>query len=318
MKKTTLLLTLSLLVFVFSCKDEDTFTNQTGIYSSNDFFMIQEGVSSAEMAISNIVHIIELAIDEEEVFYSNGITYPVITKEKLDPNQISDYPMILNLDFGEDTIQGYDNRYRAGKITANISAYWKDSLSLIEADIQNYYMATHTPNYIDGIKKEYISSCGANLRLKIRNEGLTKKLENIYYPTQFISTDSAHFSTSLGDIIVSSQRYTFYYSGYDTPEYGDDKTHILLESGGRAYDKKNNNWDWTSGMLGSSDEGLNYFSYNRNCFWLVSGNFKLKYKNLKTDREYVNIIDFGKMDQTNCDNIASYSTNGLSIVFNLP
>ena len=115
MKKTTLLLTLSLLVFVFSCKDEDTFTNQTGIYSSNDFFMIQEGVSSAEMAISNIVHIIELAIDEEEVFYSNGITYPVITKEKLDPNQISDYPMILNLDFGEDTIQGYDNRYRADR-----------------------------------------------------------------------------------------------------------------------------------------------------------------------------------------------------------
>ncbi|MFA6806821.1 MAG: hypothetical protein WCR29_05320, partial [Bacteroidales bacterium] len=87
MKKSALLLTLSLLVFVFSCKEEDPITNQTGTYSSKDIFKIQEGVSSAEMAISNITHIIELAIDDDQVFYNNGIKYPIIIREKADPNQ---------------------------------------------------------------------------------------------------------------------------------------------------------------------------------------------------------------------------------------
>ena len=55
--------------------------------------------------------------------------------------------MTLTIDFGSDTSQGYDNRYRSGKIIAKISSHWKDSLSVIDADVQNYYMATHTPNF---------------------------------------------------------------------------------------------------------------------------------------------------------------------------
>ncbi|MCK9163287.1 MAG: hypothetical protein M0O93_02940 [Bacteroidales bacterium] len=317
MKKSALLLTLSLLVFVFSCKEEDPITNQTGTYSSKDIFKIQEGVSSAEMAISNITHIIELAIDDDQVFYNNGITYPIITREKADPNQTNPYPMIITLDFGTDTTQGYDNRYRSGKIIARVSSHWKDSLSTIEADVQNYYMATHTPNYINGENQAFVSACNSNLRLVIRNEGITKKFENTNYPTQSITCDSAYFSTPLGDIRLSSQRYTYYISGFETPEYSDDKTNNTIESGGSASDN-NNNWEWDAEMVGPTNEGLAYFSYNRNCFWLVSGNIKLNYKDLKTQREAMNIIDFGKSDQTNCDNIASYSTNGLSIVFNLP
>ena len=318
MKKAAFLLTLSLLVFVYSCKEDDPLTNQTGTYSSKDIFKIQEGVSASEMAISNITHIIELALDSQEVFYNNGIVYPIITKEKGNPSQISPYPMILTIDFGSDTSQGYDNRYRSGKIIAQISSHWKDSLSVIDAGVQNYYMATHTPNFTNVENQVFVSSCNSNLRLIIKNEGITNKFENSLYPTQFITTDSAHFSTPLGDITLSSQRYTYYHKGFDTPGHNDDKTYNTLISGGTASDKKNNNWQWNSEMVGPTNEGLAYFAYNRNCFWLVSGNIKLNYKDITTQKETTNIIDFGKSDQTNCDNTASYLTNGLNIVFQLP
>lgn len=318
MKKSSLLLILSLLVFVFSCKEEEPLTNKPGTYSSKDIFMIQEGVSASEMAISNITHLIQLAIDDDQVLNNNGISYPIITKEKENPSQISPYPMILTLDFGTDTTQGYDNRYRSGKIVARVSSHWKDSLSLIDADVQNYYMATHTPNHTNVENQVFVSACNSNLRLIIKNEGRKNSFDNTIYPTQYIVTDSAHFSTPLGDIKLSSKRYTYYRSGFDTPDYQDDKTYNTLLSGGTASDKKNNNWQWNSEMVGSTNEGLEYFAFNRNCFWLVSGNLKLNYKDIKTQRDYTNIIDFGKSDQTNCDNISSYLINGLNVVFNLP
>ncbi|MFA7081335.1 MAG: hypothetical protein WC135_01870 [Bacteroidales bacterium] len=318
MKKSRLLLILSLLVFVFSCKEEESLTNKPGTYSSKDIFVIEQGVSSAEMVISNITHLIQLAIDDEQVLYNNGIVYPIITKEKENESQISPYPMILTIDFGTDTTQGYDNRYRCGKIIANISSHWKDSLSLIDADVQNYYMATHSPNETNVENQVIVTGCNSNLRLKIRNVGEKSCFDFNTYPTQQIITDSAHFSTPLGDITLSTRRLTYYYGGFDTPDYKDDKTYNTLFSGGTASDKKDDNWHWYSEMVGQTNEGLEYFAYNRNCFWLVSGNLKLNYTDIKTQRKRTKIIDFGRFDQTNCDNIASYLTNGLNIVFNLP
>lgn len=318
MKKSTILLTLSLLVFLFSCKEEDTLTNQTGTYSSKDSFKVEEGVSSAEMAICNISNLIQLAIDQEQVFHNDGIIYPIITKEKENPNQTDIYPMILTLDFGTDTNQGYDNRYRSGKIIARISSYWKDSLSTIEADVQNYYMATHIPNYVNGAIQMFITECNSNMRLNIKNEGLTNNFDNTYYPTQYITTDSAHILTPLGNICFSTKRYTYYKNGFETLTYEDDKTLNTQLGEGTASDKNNNNWQWDSENAGPTDEGLPYFAYNRYCYWLISGNIKLNYKDLKTQRILTNIIEFGKSDQSSCDNISSYSTNGLNIVFNLP
>ena len=106
MKNSTLILTLSLIIFLFSCKEEDPLTNEPGTYSSKDSFKVEQAVGASEMAISNISHLIQLAIDQEQVFHNNGIIYPIITKEKENPNQTDIYPMILTLDFGLDTIQG--------------------------------------------------------------------------------------------------------------------------------------------------------------------------------------------------------------------
>ena len=38
-------------------------------------------------------------------------------------------------------------------------------------------------------------------------------------------------------------------------------------------------------MVGPTNEGLAYFAYNRNCFWLVSGNIKLNYKDITTQKK---------------------------------
>ena len=318
MKNSTLILTLSLIIFLFSCKEEDPLTNEPGTYSSKDSFKVEQAVGASEMAISNISHLIQLAIDQEQVFHNNGIIYSINKKEKENPNQTDIYPMILTLDFGLDTIQGYDNRYRSGKIVARISSYWKDSLSKIEADVQNYYMATHTPNYINGQNQVFITGCNSNMKLYITNNGLTNSFDNPNYPTQYIIADSAKISTPLGSITFSTQRNTYYTNGFDTPTYEDDKTINTLLSGGTASDKNNNNWQWDLENLESTDEGLSYFAYNRNCFWLISGNIKLNYKDIKAERAQTNIIEFGKSDQSSCDNISSYLTNGLNIVFNLP
>jgi len=63
---------------------------------------------------------------------------------------------------------------------------------------------------------------------------------------------------------------------------------------------------------------LPYFAFNRGCNWLISGDIKLKTTDVKTQLERTNIINFGNSDQTSCDNLASYSYNGLSIVISLP
>ena len=75
-------LTLLSIVFFFSCTEEDSINNSTGTFSSKDSFIIEQGVASAEMAISNVAHLIQLALDEEDMLNNNNSTYPIITKEK--------------------------------------------------------------------------------------------------------------------------------------------------------------------------------------------------------------------------------------------
>lgn len=320
MNKSAIILTISAIVFaLFSCNNEDDITNPKNTSSSKGSFVIEQGVASGEMAITNISHLIFLALDEEEVLHNNGATYPIITKEKLSSSQTSDYPMVLTIDFGYDTSICFDNRYRSGKITATITSSWKDSLSTIEANVQNYYMATHTPSY-NGTTLTYedITECSSNMKLKIKYLGITNRYNGELYPTQQIITDSAKISTTLGNIELSTIRYTYYTEGFSTLAYDDDKTINTLYSNGTSTDKNNNSWIWNSKNAESTDEGLPYFVYNRACYWLISGDIKLYYKNINNRQESTHIINFGQKIQPSCDNNASYSFIGSSITFTLP
>ncbi|MBP1645123.1 MAG: hypothetical protein H6Q16_698 [Bacteroidetes bacterium] len=318
MKKKSIYLTLLSIVFFFSCTEEDNIINSTGTFSTKDSFIVEQGVASAEMAISNIAHLIQLAIDEEVILNSSYSSYPIITKEKQNPLQTSEYPMTLTIDFGNDTIDCFDHRLRKGKIIANISAYWKDSLSVIDARTENYYMSTIVladPNFSN---LNFKTECNSNMKLKIKYEGLTNRYDNTYYPTQSITIDSAQVGTTLGNVLLSTQRYVFYKEGFSTNTFEDDKTLNLLFSSGEARDKKGKNWIFSSRNSESINDGLPYFAFNRACDWLISGDIKLYTKDLDTQFEHTNIINFGNSDQTSCDNLASYSYNGISIVISLP
>ncbi|MDD3667223.1 MAG: hypothetical protein PHY75_00550 [Bacteroidales bacterium] len=307
-------LTLLSIVFFFSCTEEDSINNSTGTFSSKDGFIIEQGVASAEMAISNVAHLIQLALDEEDMLNNNNSTYPIITKEKQDPLQSGEYPMNLVIDFGTDTMVCFDHKLRKGKIIATVSSNWKDSLSIIDAQTVDYYMSTIILSDTLNFKTE----CNSNMKITIKNEGLTNRYDNTYYPTQRITIDSAQIETTLGNVLLSTTRYVFYKEGFTTSTFEDDKTLNLLYSNGEAADKKGNNWIFSAKNSESINEGLPYFAFNRGCNWLISGDIKLKTTDVKTQLERTNIINFGNSDQTSCDNLASYSYNGLSIVISLP
>ena len=314
MKIQPIYLTLLSIVFFFSCTEEDSINNSTGTFSSKDSFIIEQGVASAEMAISNVAHLIQLALDEEDILNNNNSTYPIITKEKQDPLQSGEYPMNLVIDFGTDTMVCFDHRLRKGKIIATVSSNWKDSLSIIDAQTVDYYMSTIILSDTLNFKTE----CNSNMKITIENEGLTNRYDNTYYPTQRIIIDSAQIQTTLGNVLLSTTRYVFYKEGFTTSTFEDDKTLNLLYSNGEAADKKGNNWIFSAKNSESINEGLPYFAFNRGCNWLISGDIKLKTTDVKTQLERTNIINFGNSDQTSCDNLASYSYNGLSIVISLP
>lgn len=322
MKKTSIILMISAIVFaLFSCNEDDnnTITNPDSTSTSKGNFKIEEGVAAGEMAITNISHLIQLALDQEEVLHNNGAAYPIITKEKLSASQTGNYPMVLTLDFGSDTSVCFDSRYRSGKITATITSNWKDSLSTIEANVQNYYMSTHTPSYNGNtLSYEDIAECNSNMKLKIKYLGLKNGYDNELYPTQYITTDTAYISTTLGNVELTTTRYTYYKEGFRTLTYEDDKTISTLFSSGTAIDKKDNSWTWNSRNVANTDEGLPYFAYNRSCHWLISGDIKLYYKNKSTQQELTHIINFGQKSQTSCDNNAFFSSNGTSITITLP
>lgn len=314
MKVKSIYLTLLSIISFFSCTEEDNIISSTGTFSTKDSFIVEQGVASSEMAISNIAHLIQLALDEETVLNNSNSIYPIITKEKQDPLQTSEYPITLTIDFGNDTIVCFDHRLRKGKIIATVSSNWKDSLSIIDAQTVDYYMSTIILSDTLNFKTE----CNSNMKITIKNEGLTNRYDNIYYPTQKITIDSALIETTFGDVLLSTTRYVFYKEGFNTSTFEDDKTLNLLYSNGEAYDKKGNNWIFIAKNSESINDGLPYFAFNRSCNWLISGDIKLKTTDVKTQLERTNIINFGNSDQTSCDNSASYSYNSLSIVISLP
>ena len=311
------ILTLSLLII--SCNEDDKITNPHQTVSSSDSFKIEQEIAAAEMAVSNIAHVIQLALDQEQVLTASN-AYPIITKEKLDPNQPNLYPLNLVIDFGVDTVAGFDHRYRCGKIIAKISANWKDSLSVIEAKVQNYYFATHTPNYSQGnINSVFVNECNVSSKLKIINKGLTNGYDNTYYPTQEIYCDSTNISSRYGNITFSTSRYVLYKEGFETPTYLDDKTINLLYSSGEALSVGGKKWIWNARNVDDIEEGHPYFAFNRDCYWLVSGNINLAYKDILSDSDFIHrIIGFGQSDQTKCDNSAFFSFKGIDIIFQLP
>lgn len=306
----------SFLVFS-SCQDEENTVTNTNIVSSpSATFMIEEGVSASEMVISDIYNLVQLALDDQSIFYPNAQTTPIITKEKLSPSQMGDFPMILTIDFTTDTLSNFDNRFRCGKIVAHVSAPWRDSLSVINAELQNYYLSTRTPYYQDSQRLFSIAQCNSNMKVKILNKGLTY-FDDQFIKTLYITTDSAKVSNKYGSVEMKTSRYSYYYQGFETPTHLDDKLRNVHYSSGTATDNKTN-WIWSATVPTNLDDGIPYFAYNRDCPWLISGSILLNYEYVSSGQKRKSVITFGPSNQSSKDNNASFNYNGTSIVIALP
>jgi len=315
MRKINIIQTLILagLFFVFnSCKDDNIIDNPDKTYSNSASFKIEEGIARGEMLIVDAYHIIQLAIDEQELLQSSAI----ITKEKLDPNQTTTYPMVITVDFGGDTLSYFQNRFRKGSIRAEISSYWKDSLSNIDIELNNYYIATKTPYYDGSEKKYFIAEAASNMNIKFQNKGKTS-WDNDKLMTIHSTIDTATIYTTLGSITYNSVSRTSYYTqGLETLDYLDDKTRNIIIGSGTASDGKNT-WTWFARNPNSSEEGLPYYAYNRDCPWIKSGDLILDYQITSTQKRK-SIINFGPSNQSSCENNANFTQGGVNIVISLP
>ncbi len=296
-------------LFLFSsCKDDGLEFDNSGSTSNADVFRLEEAVAGAENMISDVIHLVQLGIDDESVFSSSE--WPIIQKES------SGYPLRLSLDFGSDTSENFDYRYRSGKIIANISSHWKDSLSIMTIELDDYYVATKTPYYVDGVKKYYVAELGGEMEIRVENKGLTT-VDNERFKTQHIIIDSGKAYNSRGSIGFRTSRETYYIQGYDSPEHDDDNTRNVIHSDGYAFDDKHS-YTWSSRNPSFQDEGLPYFGYNRSCPWAISGDIRLDYENNTNQQKRKSLINFGPANQTSCENNASYSVGGIIIAITLP
>lgn len=304
----------SIFLVFFACKEDNNLENNEIIYSNSEAFKVEEGVASSEMVISDALHLVQLALDEENVFSNNY--YPIITKEKYISSQTGEYPMLITIDFGQDTSENFDHRFRNGKIISRVLSPWKDSLSNVSIHLEDYYLSSRTPYYIGSEKKFFISEANSNIKINVINKGLTQ-LDNEKYKTLEITIDSGLVENKLGYISFRSSRAVYYFEGFETLVYSDDKTRNIIHSSGNASDRKNT-WSFYAENPNYTESGLPYFAFNRNCPWIVSGDIKINYENKSTNLKRNTLLNFGPSNQSSCENNANFSQGGTSIIISIP
>jgi hypothetical protein len=311
-------------VVLSSCKEDKEDSLPSNTSTSAGAYSVEQNIAASQVSLTGTIHLVEMALDQPSTL-TTGFSSTIVTKEKANSAQRGDYPMILTIDFGSDTAVCFDGRYRAGKIKAKISSYWKDSLSVMEIQAINYYFDNRSPMSSLPGTPYFKTQCYTNATINVTYLGLTTLYNTSdKYPTQKINVTSATVSIPYGQVYlttnssVDSCSYDFFSEGFASTDYSDDKIMNVPYYEGSATSITNENYVFSLQQVDTQKDGLDYFLFSRSCTWPAAGDMKLSYRLSSATSYTTRIINFGSITQQTCENIASYKLNGTDISIILP
>src|SRR5574344_1005434 len=304
-------------VVLSSCKEDKDDSLPSNSSTSAGAYSVEQNIAASQVALTNTIHLVQMALDQPSTLTA-GFSSTTVTKEKANAGQSGDYPMILTIDFGTDTAVCFDGRYRAGKIKAKISSYWKDSLSLMEIQAINYYFDNRSPISSLSGTNYYKTACYTNATINVTYLGLTTLYNTSdKYPTQKIKVTSATVSIPYGQVnlttnsSVDSCSYAFFAEGFASVDYSDDKImNVPYYEGSATSSVTGKNYVFSLQQVDNQKDGLDYFLFSRSCTWPAAGDMKLLYRLSSATSYTTRIINFGSITQQTCENVASYKLNG--------
>lgn len=267
----TRLFIFSLLVcslFLITCTKEKQEEPDTETQSALDNVKSQEAVMQTFTVINHY------GINEDGIKSAKVDSCPTITISSVD----TIFPKTLTIDFGTVGCQGFDNKFRQGKITAVFSNHWlnnKIAGTYAEATFENYY--------VDGLKLEGV--------FKVTYQGLNSSNG----PSYTLSATNAKLTLLNGkNISWTSIENINWIAGFDNFDIADDVLLITGNSTGTTTEGKSYTMNITKAL-----------KKDNSCKYLTEGTIELKPENLNT-----RTIDFGN---GYCDNNATVTIQGISI-----
>ncbi len=272
--KNSLLPFIAALLFLNSCQKEkdEIEATQISIEAIEDNIEFENAFSGIENVI---VDVTGKPLDNANYQFKNCANISV------SPSWSSGiFPKTITVDFGDTNCLGTDGNYRRGKIIVSISGLYKDSGTVINTSLENYYQ---NDNKIEGAKTK------------------TNLGRNISGNLAFIVTLENGVLTHVNNYRISwrSTRTSEWINGENTPlNILDDEYEIDGAANGVT----------RSGKLFTMDiiENLNI---KLDCRWIRSGIISIKPEEFSS-----RTVDYGNGD---CDRIVTYTANGNSFQFSM-
>jgi len=252
----------------FSCKKEEKPVVDNETQSALD------NVKSQEAVMRTFSDINQYGINEDGIKSAKLDSCPLITISSID----TVFPKTLTIDFGTVGCQGYDGKFRQGKLTVVFSNHWLNNR------INGTYAEATCDNYIvDGQKLEGVFIVTYN------------GLNSSNGPTYNIKATNAKLTLLTGkNISWNSNETVDWIAGYDNLNLDDD---VILISGSSS---------------GVTSEGTSYtmnitkpLKKDNSCKYITEGTIELTPEKLNT-----RTVDFG--DGT-CDSNATVTILGVSV-----
>lgn len=194
------------------------------------------------------------------------------------------WPKTLTIDFGTSNCLCSDNKYRRGKIIANLTGRYRDAGTVITVTLDNYFV---NDNQVEGTKT--ITNMG--------HVGTYNGGNNLKY--SIVVTDGK-ITTSDGVATWSSTRYREWIEGESTtwPNWQDDVYLITGSASGTTINQNTYTILITNALRVALD-----------CKWVESGTLEVTPQGLAT-----RTLDFGS---GNCDNQATVTINGVTYIITM-
>ena len=251
------------------------------------YLEIAKSEATADYAFSDIFNQVDLATRQLEdqltgtlnlkSFMDGGCATIAIT-----PFDTITWPKTVTIDFGATNCEGQDGKYRRGIISATVSGWYRDSLTVVTIVPQNYFVNDYK---VDGIKT----------------------VINLGHITQGKMT----FDIDISDGIITKQDSTQFH-------YESKRARIWTEGETTAWPSVNDDvFEITGYADGTTFDGINFHTeislplrIERDCRWIVSGSLEITPEGLAARS-----LDYGGGD---CDNQATLTVKGNTFQITLP
>lgn len=190
------------------------------------------------------------------------------------------FPHVLIVDFGETNCLGDDGVYRRGEINVTFNGGYREAGTVVTTSFDDFHINDHR---IEGTTT--LSNMGFNAD------------SNMYFNIEIIG--SIYLANDAGTITWNSSRMREWVEGYET-FWGHDDVYLIS---GTADGVRLNGLSW-------SKEITNPLRVELDCRWIVSGTVNIQPENLP-----LRTLDFGDGE---CDNIATVLIDGIIYTIYLP